>query len=491
MLTGLLKYQHLADKYAPSDPEISNILAKLQLPPELKVQSVERATFVPLPSRMPLGSKQQIAEAVRDGRKVTQQLAAVRGWTASSELGQQRSVTETSASAMKTSPSDTLATTVFEKDFTVPGKKSQLLCPFAAMQGKSGSAESKNEATQETTGNGLPQANDPHAPIHPPDADPICAALYTETHHSPPPSVTDSAAKCPIRYLDQHSPEDIAKYFATHKHEIPRSHEICVKRYQRSEEDIRKLDAKYGSIVNMISGLGQKHQPILQVKDGERRYSQATSFNNVGDWAKAISAEPGSALDAPENANPSAIGDEEERQGHFDRPLREIRVGESPSRPWGISVPLQEEPPASEVPELPNLLAEEPKISEDAMPSRPAGQCPFSNAQKVRAEAKVVETAVPSRPAGKCPFGHGQASGIAQPPIMTPQVPQPADEHKAKIENPVPQPIFMTSPNAVEAQGAKGPQMVFTGPVFIGYPTEQAMAILQQWQAGATAGGKQ
>ena len=28
------------------------------------------------------------------------------------------------------------------------------------------------------------------------------------------------------------------------------------------------------------------------------------------------------------------------------------------------------------------------------------------------------------------------------------------------------------------------PQMVFNGPVFIGYPVEQAMMLMQQWQAG-------
>ena len=35
----------------------------------------------------------------------------------------------------------------------------------------------------------------------------------------------------------------------------------------------------------------------------------------------------------------SSMVTESDRQGHFDRPLKEIRVGESPSRPWGISVP--------------------------------------------------------------------------------------------------------------------------------------------------------
>ena len=54
---------------------------------------------------------------------------------------------------------------------------------------------------------------------------------------------------CPIRFLDQHSPEEVATYFEKHKHELPRSHEVCVRRYQKNEEQIRKLDAKYGSPV--------------------------------------------------------------------------------------------------------------------------------------------------------------------------------------------------------------------------------------------------
>ncbi|KAK3060873.1 hypothetical protein LTR53_019968, partial [Teratosphaeriaceae sp. CCFEE 6253] len=30
---------------------------------------------------------------------------------------------------------------------------------------------------------------------------------------------------CPIRFMDQHSPEEVATYFEKHKHELPRSHE--------------------------------------------------------------------------------------------------------------------------------------------------------------------------------------------------------------------------------------------------------------------------
>jgi len=66
--------------------------------------------------------------------------------------------------------------------------------------------------------------------------------------------------------MDQHSPEEIAKYFENHKHEIPRSHAICVNRFQRNGESMRQIDEKYGNLVNMIQGLGQKHKPCYQVK---------------------------------------------------------------------------------------------------------------------------------------------------------------------------------------------------------------------------------
>jgi hypothetical protein len=52
---------------------------------------------------------------------------------------------------------------------------------------------------------------------------------------------------------------------------------------------------------------------------------------------------------------------------------------------------------------------------------------------------------------------------------------------------PTAQPAFIAQPEATtKAAGNNGgPAMVFTGPVFIGYPVEQAMALMQQWQAGA------
>ena len=156
-------------------------------------------------------------------------------------------------------------------------------------------------------------------------------------HRQAAGSVANSVPKCPIRFLDHHSPEEVAKYFEEHKREIPRSHEICIKRYQTNSESIKKLDAKYGSLVNMIEGLGAKHQPFLPDTEEEARSTGGTrnNANIVAHWASEIIDEDVTNSAAPELDHP--------RQSHFDRPLKDVRVGESPSRPWGISVPVADD----------------------------------------------------------------------------------------------------------------------------------------------------
>lgn len=151
---------------------------------------------------------------------------------------------------------------------------------------------------------------------------------------SPPPSATGSTFKCPIRMLDERSPEEVAEYFETHKHEVPRSHAICVKRYQSNAQSIRQLDAKYGNLVNMLQGLGNKHQPLLPRHEEAEEHVEMDrkSLEKVDKWAGNVEETAGEAATQHRNSLP----DTDERQGHFDRPLKEIRVGESPSRPWGI-----------------------------------------------------------------------------------------------------------------------------------------------------------
>ncbi|KKF94247.1 hypothetical protein CFO_g3404 [Ceratocystis platani] len=101
----------------------------------------------------------------------------------------------------------------------------------------------------------------------------------------------DPSATCPIRYLDKHTPEEIAQYVEKHKHQIPRSHEICVRRYQQSDEQVRKLDAKYGNLVSMIEGLSQLHKPMLaseeaaleELRTQEKRLREGVGENGDGD----------------------------------------------------------------------------------------------------------------------------------------------------------------------------------------------------------------
>lgn len=294
--------------------------------------------------------------------------------------------------------------------------------------------------------------------------DPICAALYADTPKSPAPSATESAAKCPIRYMDQHSPEEIAQYFESHKHEIPRSHEVCVKRYQRNEDDIRKLDAKYGSLVNMIQGLGQKHQPMLpSAEEEEAMEMERTSNERVENWAQAVSS------DGVETEEEEQIpAEEDDRESRFDRPMKEIRVGESPSRPWGISVPIFD-PPEDQRPVSPPPAP----VSVEHAP-KPAGKCPFGHGQAQKVEEVAVSPQPQGRPVGKCPFPFPQAQAKPQEPREEPKpAPQPAPVYQG-------QPTFI-QPSALQSSGSM-PQMIFTGPVFIGYPMEQAIAFMNQYK---------
>ena len=133
-----------------------------------------------------------------------------------------------------------------------------------------------------------------------------------QVHDQPFNLSPDSIAKCPIRMLDDHSPAEVAKYFEAHKHEIPRSHEICVKRYQ-NEESIKKIDAKYRDPADMLQGLGIKHQTLLPTKP------------DVLKWTNDVSSDPPTPITTREN--------------YFDRPMPSIRLGESPN---GVRVLHQE-----------------------------------------------------------------------------------------------------------------------------------------------------
>lgn len=224
-------------------------------------------------------------------------------------------------------------------------------------------------------------------------------------------SAAGSVPKCPIRFLDHHSPEEMAKYFEEHKREIPRSHEVCIKRYQTNSDSIRKLDAKYGSLVGMIQGLGAKHQPFLPDTEEEVHLIGQTEkdVDTVEHWASQIG---GNGVEGPALSDPNG-----HRQSRFDRPLKEIRVGESPSRPWGISVP----------------------IADDISLQESQADAPTKNET-----THVGEDFVQNNP------NHFPSSAHA-----------PANAHHG-------------------VQEVSAARIVFNGPVFIGYPSDEASRFLKQ-----------
>ena len=279
-----------------------------------------------------------------------------------------------------------------EHDFTTPGKIGNLECPFSKM-----------------AQNGLPATPNSH--------DPLAAEFHQEAV-----SVASNSGlgKCPIRFLDKHSPEEIAQYFENHKHEIPRSHEVCVRRYQRDADSVRAMDAKYGNLVNMIQGLGVKHKQYLPHEDPAKQ--EASSSSAVEKWAEDVSNKSVSPEEEPED---------DSRAPRFERPLREVRVGESPSRPWGISVPVDRTVPPS---------AMESQANKAARPVKSAG--------------------TQSAP----------VTGIPQSLLKHRRDPKPTQGTAEKA-----------SAAAEESSPPPPPQIVFNGPVFFGYSAEDTAKLLQNF----------
>ncbi|KEY67637.1 hypothetical protein S7711_07835 [Stachybotrys chartarum IBT 7711] len=440
--------QFLADKYAPTAPEIAETLAKLQLPPHT---SVDETSTVPLPLRKSPLSQHQVALIIRDGRRLAGQLIS---------LGDASKTTGSSRETFSQTSHRTSMSTALEQDFTVQGKRGCLECPFSkAASEKSPDADVADPA----------EPRDHHLEGTPHKLnDPICAAMYEETPSQVAANASAAAGnKCPIRYMDTHSPEEIAHYVKTHTHELPRSHEVCVRRYQRNEEEIRKLDSKYGNLVNMIEGLGHIHQSMLPESEEPHEASAVDRASNerVENWAQTVSAPT-----SPEEHD-AAVSVDGDRQSHFDRPLKEVRVGESPSRPWGISVPVYEET---------GQEAEQP-LSPPPAP--------------VRMTSPVRSTGSPSKAPQKCPFDHTRLTAFPKldPSHQKPEVgPPPAirapqdDPFVSKAEaTPASQPA-QSQPAFVNSDMTKPtgstPQMLFTGPVFIGYPIDQAIQFMNQYR---------
>lgn len=421
-----------------------------------------------------------------------------------------------------------------EQDFTIEGVPSNLGCPFASMNGKKlsshaasvlsrynqggsvGGAPSSTPLSSVSRVNGRESFNthrsrreshrasfaDPikaeicglsdHADGEEPTESPVIAKSAVETHAQ---SNADQNV-CPIRFLDQHSPEEVATYFENHKHDLPRSHEICVKRYQSNENQIKELDARYGNLVSMIQGLGAKHQPMLpteppedEVEDNEAAGLSTKDTEKVRNWAKSVSPQPETAdaqAAAGQDGDGNLADDEgadsdaaEDRQPRFARPLRDIRVGESPSRPWGIPVPIK------------FLEKVEGNVSEaSTQPARiPSSNMPAT--PRSAASLAAPKTEERDEKKGRCPFGFDQA-----PKQESVQV-QPDEAPEKVAEKTTPGITFIapdTAASVVAEYAEPSPptitpeqnRMVFNGPVFIGYSAEDAAKILRDSGLGRT-----
>jgi hypothetical protein len=383
-------------------------------------------------------------------------------------------------SLSRTSPhARTSVSTALEQDFTVEGKKGNLQCPF-----------SKPQITPDVEAEEQPDMNEDGDPTPQHSSDPICAAMLEEMRLKPRADSSDQVPKCPIRYMDQHSAAEIAQFVETHKHSLPRSHEVCLRRYQHDEEQIRKIDSKYGNMISMIEGLSQLHQPMLREDaSGEeerlRRESQLEIVSNsrVKDWANDVTATGETGSESDQDVAVST----EDRQSHFDRPLKEVRVGESPSRPWGISVPIYEP------------LSHEDGGHPMSPPPAPVRMSPPPDHVQLLAET-APDTAVetPVKKPGKCPFDHTKLAAmglggmrpsemhISEPPA-TPNAQKdspfvsPRQDPVSVAPPQLAQPAFI-NPGMAKDVAAGGPQMVFTGPVFIGYPMDQAIQFMNQYR---------
>ncbi|OAL52254.1 hypothetical protein IQ07DRAFT_670617 [Pyrenochaeta sp. DS3sAY3a] len=360
-----------------------------------------------------------------------------------------------------------------EKDFTTAGTPSKLSCPFASSSARGSPLATPRSSTSRLSLRGRRSKR-------PSFTDPIRAEICGNDVASSSPSVaaSGSAAVCPIRFLDQHDPEEVAKYFEKHKHELPRSHEVCITRFQSNQDSIEQLDRKYGNMVNMIQGLGQKHQawlpeepedaieeePEAETNEDINNYPKADA--KVQKWATAVSASLHDVSPPPE---PEEHALDENRTAQFDRPMKEVRVGESPSRPWGIQIPAKYTNAESSS-SVGSVATASPQLPLET--NRPIGETPKTS---------------------KCPFDH-QAMG-KMPPTHDPQTPTQPRAHVPRVpDHPpseAPPPQAQAQPQLQNNQSTdKGPpqvvpQMVFNGPVFLGYPPDQLLILLQNSNLGA------
>ena len=343
-----------------------------------------------------------------------------------------------------------------ERDFTTNGIKGELRCPFAQKLAKKSPYHHKEPKHPLSL---LPTATDDDDQFY---EDPIAVEFHA-TDAKPAPSVSQCAPKCPIRYLDAHSPEEVAQYFQNHKHEIPRSHAVCVQRYQSNAASIRQLDAKYGDLVSMIQGLGLKHQPLLPTEDRSAAKAESHEsdkpispkpMSQVEQWAQKLGASrAGSDAKSDERRwGERSRSQSRARTPKYERPLRDVRLGESPSRPWGIPVPETQKPSASAAEEAPDEGPTE--FVPRSLPPTPGG------------DDDPADRPWSAGVGGD--FGPSQAGDEDDGPGGFP-TPRPGDRGWAR------------KGDGNDAGRSGPPQVIFNGPVFLGYSAEDAAAMLQNF----------
>lgn len=293
---------------------------------------------------------------------------------------------------------------------------------------------------------------------------------------SPPPSAA-SASNCPIRFLGQKSPEVVAEYFKNHKHELPKSHEDCVKRHQTNSESIRELDAKYVNLVSMIQGLGEKHQPLLPSKRGDEE-----TVGKIQEWAAGLKQDQ-------EGAEPEEIAEacpQEDERGRFEsqvaEQLKEIRLGESPTRPWGVHVPASAVSSSSST-TSPSIGSRCNNQQNVILTPSPALKPKESN-WEIPTNFDPPSSHLPSNQF-LCPHENCRASAFDNFADLARHYLNEHDETTDSSRRHQPTPIPATEPEetAPPKEPATKPSMYFTGPVFIGYSAQEAMEISRQFSS--------
>lgn len=251
---------------------------------------------------------------------------------------------------------------------------------------------------------------------------------------------------------------------------------------------MRHLDAKYGNLISMIRGLSMKHQAFLPGAENGASGSNS-SAERVEKWAEDVGRTPKQEMHPTIKEEEGENLQEEERLGHFDRPLRDIRLGESPSRPWGIPVPI----PLDPLPTSPLQSPPAPVPPTQTQSHKPPDHSATDDASVAPLQETTPNESDAAPPPRRCPFGHG----APKPPLPEPErepKPKPEkieletqtirnDNSKGQVPDAAEDPgETLDSPQPNNSKPSAPANIVFNGPVFFGFSPEQTAIFLQQLQ---------